>query len=86
MVVRNIAIFTGGAVLGAVAMTTYFKSKDDTRRMVPTTASAGLPASVPTQTPPQVPVKAGPPPPLVPRPPPNTSVANPRTIMPHGFP
>ncbi|KAF9934859.1 nuclease [Mortierella antarctica] len=86
MVVRNIAIFTGGAVLGAVAMTTYFKSKDDTRRMVPTTASAGLPASVPTPTPPQVPAKAGPPPPLAPRPPPNTSVANPRTIMPHGFP
>ncbi|KAF9955339.1 nuclease [Mortierella alpina] len=86
MVVRNIAIFTGGAVLGAVAMTTYFKSKDDTRRMVPTSAPAGAPASVPTQTPPQVPARTGPPPPPVPRPSPNTSVANARTIMPHGFP
>ncbi|CAO3566046.1 unnamed protein product [Mortierella alpina] len=86
MVVRNIAIFTGGAVLGAVAMTTYFKSKDDTRRMVPTTASAGPPTSVPAPTPPQAPAKTGAPPALVPRPPPNTSVANPRTIMPHGFP
>ncbi|KAF9544050.1 nuclease [Mortierella hygrophila] len=93
MVVRNIAVFTGGAVIGAVAMTTYFKSKE-TPKPVAVTAQSQLPpvptTPVPTPTPtptlPQVPSKpAITPPPVVARPPP-TSVGNPRKIMPHGFP
>ncbi|KAF9099789.1 nuclease [Mortierella sp. GBA35] len=92
MVVRNIAIFTGGAVIGAVAMNTYFKSKETAKPVAVTTQSqlpAPVPAPVPTPAPtlPQVPPKTGPsPPPVVARPPPLTSVGSSRKIMPHGFP
>ncbi|KAF9084173.1 nuclease [Mortierella sp. AD031] len=73
MVVRNIAIFTGGAVIGAVAMNTYFKSKETAKPVAVTTQSqlpAPVPAPVPTPAPtlPQVPPKTGPsPPPVVAR-------------------
>lgn len=94
MVVRNIAIFTGGAVMGAVAMTTYFKSKETPKpvavtaqNQLPTVPTTTVPTPTPTPSLPQVPSKPAPitPPPVVARPPP-TSVGNPRKIMPHGFP
>ncbi|KAF9908844.1 nuclease [Linnemannia zychae] len=88
MVVRNIAIFTGGAVMGAVAMTTYLKSKE-AAKPVAVTAQSQFPAPsvpVPVPTPaPSRPAPIPPSPPVVARPPP-TSVGNPRKIMPHGFP
>ncbi|KAI1314808.1 nuclease [Mortierella claussenii] len=92
MVVRNIAIFTGGAVIGAVAMGTYFKSTQETKPAVALTTqqpqqpqTSGL--STPTPVPmPQVPAKIGATPPMTSRPPPTTTIGNPRKIMPHGFP
>ncbi|KAF8916170.1 hypothetical protein BGZ52_000313, partial [Haplosporangium bisporale] len=88
MVVRNVAIFTGGAVIGAVAVGTYFKSKQDVKAVaVPgaVTSPSPVPAPVPVPTPqPQVPARPSPPP--VVSQPPTTGVGNPRKIMPHGFP
>ncbi|KAI8603215.1 hypothetical protein EDD21DRAFT_394938 [Dissophora ornata] len=96
MVVRNVAIFTGGAVLGAVAMSTYFKSKQDTKPVTlitPPTQAPAVPVPAPAPAPaplPQVPAKTGPTPPPAPpvtaRPPPGTSVGYAHKIMPHGFP
>lgn len=91
MVVRNIAVFTGGAVIGAVAMGTYFKSKQDAVKAVavpgavtPAPTPASVPVPVPTPQQPQVPARPSPPP--VVSQPPGTAVGNPRKIMPHGFP
>lgn len=89
MVVRNIAIFTGGAVIGAVAVGTYLKSKQDIKAVaVPgavTPAPTPAPVPVPVPTPqPQVPAR--PSPPAVVSQPPSTGLGNPRKIMPHGFP
>ncbi|KAF8939032.1 nuclease [Dissophora ornata] len=74
MVVRNVAIFTGGAVLGAVAMSTYFKSKQDTKPVTlitPPTQAPAVPVPAPAPAPaplPQVPAKTRPtPPPAPPR-------------------
>ncbi|KAF9581298.1 nuclease, partial [Lunasporangiospora selenospora] len=86
MVVRNIAIFTGGAVLGAVAVGSYLKSQSETKAV-----------TVPVQPPqPPQPQVLPPPPvtvPVVPNKPisppvvrPPTSIGNPLKIMPHGFP
>ena len=94
MVVRNVAIFTGGAVIGAVAMTTYFKSKQDTKPVAlvtPPTQAPAVPVPAPAPAPlPQVPAKTGPTPPPTPpvivRTPPGTSVGHAQKIMPHGFP
>ncbi|KAG0211146.1 nuclease [Mortierella sp. GBA30] len=86
MVVRNIALFTGGAVLGAVAMTTYFKAKEESKPVALTTATATAPAvSTPTPAPPAVKPRPTFTPPVSAHPP-STSVGGPRKIMPHGFP
>ncbi|KAG0355420.1 nuclease [Podila minutissima] len=91
MVVRNIAIFTGGAVIGAVAVGTYFKSKQDTVKAVavpgavaPAPTPAPVPVPIPTPQQPQVPARPSPPP--VVSQPPATAIGSPRKIMPHGFP
>ena len=98
MVVRNVAIFTGGAVLGAIAMGTYFKAKEEAPKAIALVPAGGssqqqLPVPVPPTSstlPPQVPAKTtpestGPQPPVVARPSP-VAVSNPRSILPHGFP
>ncbi|KAG0305174.1 nuclease [Dissophora globulifera] len=86
MVVRNIAIFTGGAVIGAVAVGSYFKSKADTRPVaVAAPAPVQLPSApipAPAPTPVRLPEKS---PAVIPSHP-GTSVGNARKIMPHGFP
>jgi len=73
MVVRNIAIFSGGAILGAVAVGSYLKSKEGSKPVL--TPKFLVPAVPP------------PPGPVGTRPlPPGSSVGNVRKIMPHGFP
>ncbi|KAF9915525.1 nuclease [Lobosporangium transversale] len=96
MVVRNIAIFTGGAVIGAVAMGGYFKSKQETKPVPLTTQQQQQQTpTVPTPqyTPlSQVPIKntnissPSPSPPVVIRPPPGLPAGNSRKILPFGFP
>ncbi|KAF9210148.1 nuclease [Haplosporangium sp. Z 27] len=90
MVVRNIAIFTGGAVIGAVAAGSYFKSKQETKPAIAIAPQTPQPTQVvpaPAPAPlPQVPAKNPNPPPVVIRPPPGTAIGDPRKIIPHGFP
>ncbi|KAF9162622.1 nuclease [Mortierella sp. AD011] len=86
MVVRNIAIFTGGAVIGAVAAGSYFKSKKESQPaavtvvQTPDSIKASRSVSAPL---PEVPRNG---PVAVPRPPASTSVGNSLKILPHGFP
>ncbi|KAG0251994.1 nuclease [Mortierella polycephala] len=88
MKLRNIAVFTGGAVLGAVAMNTYFKSKQETKPIAMTSATPSLPVPVPAPVPttPTPTIPAPPSPPVAARPPPSTAIGSSRKIMPHGFP
>ncbi|KAG0222785.1 mitochondrial nuclease [Mortierella sp. GBAus27b] len=78
MVARNVAIFTGGAILGAVAAGSYFRSKEASK-LVPLPVPPPPPAVVPTPTPP---VGPKPTPPVARPLPPGHA----RKILPHGFP
>ncbi|KAG0364471.1 nuclease [Gamsiella multidivaricata] len=88
MVVRNIAIFAGGAVIGAIAVGSYLKSKQETSPVALTTKTQApaVPVPAPVAPLPQVPTSPATPPPVIARPPPGTSVGHARKIMPHGFP
>ncbi|KAF9918078.1 hypothetical protein BGZ65_012623, partial [Modicella reniformis] len=80
MVARSIAIFTGGAVLGAVAIGSYYKSKEGSKAVALTTQTQTQPKSSAPVSLPQVPS------PVIGRPSPGTSVGHARSIMPHGIP